>query len=71
MQYSVLTDCWKLVKKYIHTDDSMCVQLLKDIQVIYNKYDTKFAKEVALACANEVERIMMANSHNDISEENK
>lgn len=61
MQYNVLTDCWALVRKYIDADDSMCDQLLEDIQGIYDKYDNKFAREVALACANEVERIMMAN----------
>lgn len=61
-QFLVLTDAWRVVRNYVDADQDKCEQAICDVDAMYKRYNTDFAKEIALACINEIDRIIKANS---------
>ncbi len=60
-QYLILTDAWGIMRKYLNADETMCNQVIIDADELYKRFNSPFAKEVAVACLNEVDRIMKKN----------
>lgn len=59
VQFQIINDGWKILKKYLETDESRIPEFIKEIDQFYKKYDNPFAKEIALACVNEIDRVLI------------
>lgn len=59
--FAVYTDAWKLFKKHSDPveDDMFWDNLRKDVDDVYAKYKTEFAKNILVETVNEIERIYM------------
>ena len=61
-QFLVLTDAWRMMRNYLDADENKCDRAISDVDAMYRQYNTDFAKEIALACINEIDRIVKKNS---------
>lgn len=59
VQFQIINDGWKILKKYLETDESRIPEFIKEIDQFYKKYDNPFAKEIALACVNEIDKVLI------------
>lgn len=57
-QFLVLTDAWGILRKYLNADEDSCNQALKDYNNLHNSFGSDFAKDIAIACVNEIDRIV-------------
>lgn len=65
IQFDILNEAWKLIKKYSDKDDSQVSGVHNDIGAFSTRYGhTKFANDIALAIAFEIERIVTKNTEN-------
>lgn len=55
--YEIITDCWKLMKKYHNPDDTdeYWEALIREGQKIYEKYKTEYAKREVLNVIEELD----------------
>lgn len=55
----LFNDCYKLYKNFSQTDllDNDLQDLIKSVEVINQKYNTKFSKAMLIAVLDEIERI--------------
>lgn len=56
--FYMLKDAWNIYKKYAaqYMDDEMLEMFTEDIQKVYEKYQSPFAKDIVLALIAEIER---------------
>lgn len=59
VQFQIINDGWKILKKYLEADESRIPEFIGEIDRFYKKYDNPFAKEIALACVNEIDRVLI------------
>lgn len=60
-QFLVLTDAWGIIRKYLSADETMSEQVIHDFEELYQRFLSPFAKEVSIACLNEIDRIIKVN----------
>lgn len=60
-QFLVLTDAWGIIRKYLNADEKLCNEALKDCDNLYNNFHSDFSKAIAVACVNEIDRVMKTN----------
>ena len=56
--HTIITDCWQLFKKYStpSADEKFWTALAAEVNILYEKYESNFAEDIALAVMNEIER---------------
>ena len=60
-QFLVLTDAWGIIRKYLSADETMSEKVIHDFDELYQRFCSPFAKEVSIACLNEIDRIIKVN----------
>lgn len=59
VQFQIINNGWKILKKYLEADESGIPEFIEEIDRFYKKYDNPFAKEIALACVKEIDRVLI------------
>ena len=59
IQFQIINDGWKILKKYLEADESRIPEFIEEIDQFHKKYNSPFARGIALACVNEVNRILI------------
>lgn len=65
VQFQIINDGWKILKKYLEADESGIPEFIEEIDRFYKKYDNPFAKEIALACVNEIDRALIEKNEKE------
>lgn len=65
VQFQIINDGWKILKKYLEIDESGISEFIEEIDQFYKKYDNPFAKAIALACVNEIDRVLIERNRRE------